>query len=101
MKSDPNIERLRAIVRPIVVLYCTVILSVLAIMQAAGVGMPPQGIGADIVTAFIAITGTVTTEYAIERGIRHFKEKGKNDEKEVPRCNRGRGSGGAPNCRPT
>ncbi len=43
MKSDPNIERLRAIVRPIVVLYCTVILSVLAIMQAAGVGMPPPG----------------------------------------------------------
>ena len=74
MKIDPNIERLRAIVRPIVVLYCTVILSVLAIMQAAGFSLPASGVGADIVTAFIAITGTVTTEYAIERGIRHYLE---------------------------
>jgi len=96
MKSDPNIERLRAIVRPFVVIYCTVILSVLALMQAAGVGMPLQGVSADIVTAFIAITGAVTGEYAVERGIRHFKEKGKTAEKEVPRLHRGRGSGGAP-----
>ena len=82
MKSDPNIERLRAIVRPIVVLYCTFILSVLAIMQAAGYSMPPHGIGADIVTAFIAITGTVITEYVIERRLRHYLERRKNDDQD-------------------
>lgn len=77
MKTDPNIERLRSIVRPIVVLYCTVILSILAIMQAAGFSIPASGVGADIVTAFIAITGTVTVEYSAERGIRHYLERKK------------------------
>jgi len=77
MKTDPGIERLRAIVRPIVVLYCTVILSVLAIMQASGYSMPTEGVGANIVNAFIGITGTVTVEYAAERGIRHILERRK------------------------
>ncbi len=72
MKTDPGIERLRAIVRPIVVIYCTFILSVLAIMQASGYSMPTEGVGANIVNAFIGITGTVTVEYAAERGIRHI-----------------------------
>jgi len=95
MKTDPGIERLRAIVRPFVVLYCTFILSVLAIMHSSGYSMPTEGVGADIVTAFIVITGGVTGEYSIERGIRHFKEKGKTAEKEVQDTSC-RGSGGAP-----
>lgn len=80
MKQDIYIVRLRAIVRPFVIVYCTFILSVLAIMHAAGFQMPAQGIGADIVTAFIAITGTVTVEYTAERGILHFLERRKNIE---------------------
>ena len=77
MNKDPGIERLRAIVRPFVVLYCTVILGVLAIMQSTGFTLPSEGVGADIVTAFIIITGGVTGEYAIERGVRHFLERRK------------------------
>ena len=67
-----RIDLLRASVRPVCVIYCTVILGILAIMCTAGYSLPAAGSGAVIVNTFIGITATVTIEYTAERGIRHY-----------------------------
>ena len=67
-----GIERLRAIVRPFCVMYCVVFISILTLMFATGHTMPDTGIEADCVRALLGITGLVTTEYAVERGVRHL-----------------------------
>ena len=71
-------EELRAIVRPIIVIYSVFILSLLAIMAMSGYSMPAEGVGANCVNALIGITGTITVEYSVERGIRHIIERKRN-----------------------
>lgn len=77
MKTQPSIERVRAIVRPITIIYSVFILSVLAMMAMAGYSMPASGVGANCVNALIGIAGLVTTEYAVERGVRHLLDRKK------------------------
>ena len=74
-----RIDVLRAIVRPICVIYCTVILGILTIMCTAGYSLPAAGSGSVIVSTFIGITATVTIEYAAERGIRHYLVRRRSD----------------------
>lgn len=74
---DPGIERARAIVRPITVMYSVFVVSVLAIMAMSGYSMPVEGVGANCVNALIGIAGLVTTEYAVERGVIHIIERRK------------------------
>ena len=76
MNTDPVVERLRAVVRPIVVIFSTFILGVLVILQMFGYPIPDEGTASTIVTGFLAITGVINGEYALERGIRHFKQDG-------------------------
>jgi len=72
-----RIDVLRAIVRPVCVIYCTVILGILAIMCTAGYSLPAAGSGAVIVNTFIGITATVITEYTVERGVKKYLERKK------------------------
>ena len=72
-----RVDVLRALVRPVCVIYCTVILGILAIMCTAGYSLPAGGSGAVIVNTFIGITATVTTEYTIERGVKKYLERKK------------------------
>lgn len=64
-----GIAKGRAIVRPITIIYSVFILSVLAIMAMSGFSMPVEGVGANIVNAFIGIAGANTVEYSIEHGV--------------------------------
>jgi hypothetical protein len=72
-----RVDVLRALVRPVCVIYCTVILGILAIMCTAGYALPAGGSGSVIVNTFIGITATVTTEYTIERGVKKYLERKK------------------------
>ena len=64
----PRIEALRAIVRPFCIIYSMMVLSVLVVMQMSGYPIPTEGTADTIVKVFLAITGLITTEYAVERG---------------------------------
>lgn len=74
----PGIHRVRAIVRPLTIIYSVFILSILAIMAMSGYSMPVEGVGANCVNALIGITGVNAVEYSFERGIRHIIERKKN-----------------------
>lgn len=69
--------KLRAIVRPITIMYSVTILSILAIMAMSGYSMPVEGVGANCVNALIGIAGLVITEYAVERGIKNLLDRKK------------------------
>ena len=64
----PRIDALRAIVRPFCIIYSMMVLSVLVVMQMSGYPIPTEGTADTIVKVFLAITGLITTEYAVERG---------------------------------
>ena len=64
----PRIEAFRALVRPFCIIYSMMVLSVLVVMQMSGYPIPTEGTADTIVKVFLAITGLITTEYAVERG---------------------------------
>jgi len=64
----PRIDAFRAIVRPFCIIYSMMVLSVLVVMQMSGYPIPMEGTADTIVKVFLAITGLITTEYAVERG---------------------------------
>jgi len=72
-----RIDMICALVRPIAVIYSVIALSILAFMAMSGCSMPAEGVGANCVNALIAISGIVTVEYSIERGIRHYLDERK------------------------
>lgn len=69
-----RIDVFRACVRPICIIYCTIILGVLAIMHTAGYPLPAEGSGAVIVNTFIGITASIVIENTAERGILKYLE---------------------------
>ena len=75
--KDNRVELLRACVRPIAVIYSVIALSILAFMSMSGATMPTEGVGANCVNALIAISGTITVEYSLERGVRHYLDRKK------------------------
>ena len=72
-----RIDVLRACVRPICIIYSTVILGILALMSTAGYSIPTEGSGAVIVNTFIGITGSMIAEYTFERGVLKYLERKK------------------------
>ena len=70
-----RLDTFKAIVRPFCVIYSMVVLSVLVVMQMSGYPIPTEGIGETIVQVFLAITGLITTEYAVERGAANLLDK--------------------------
>ena len=72
-----RIDVLRASVRPICIIYSTVILGILAIMCTAGYSLPTEGSGAVIVNTFIGITASMAIEYTAERGVIKYLERKK------------------------
>ena len=63
----------RAIVRPIIILFCTGILGTLVLIEASGGIVISSEIGKEIVYSFIAITGILDLEYVGERAVRHYR----------------------------
>jgi len=63
-----RLDTFRAIVRPFCIIYSMMVLSILVIMQMYGHPIPTEGVAETIVNVFLAITGLITTEYAVERG---------------------------------
>lgn len=78
-----SINAFRAIVRPIMILFCTGILGTLVLIEASSGLTITSEIGKEIVYSFIAITGILDLEYVGERAVRHYRADSAKIKKEV------------------
>ena len=78
-----NVNAFRAIIRPIIILFCTGILGTLVLLEASGGMIISSEIGKEIVYSFIAITAALDLEYVGERAVRHYRADSAKLKKEV------------------